>query len=109
MPDRTAVMRTGLIRYGAPGFSWQAKLILILKASRTTGVSFPFSWRTRAKKHYIQLHYIQPGRPQQNAYLERFNRSVWHEWLKQHLFESIACAQETAKQWLWRFNNERPH
>lgn len=62
-----------------------------------------------AKKQGIHLHYIQPGKPQQNAYVERYNRTVRHEWLNQHLFESIAHAQETATQWLWRYNNERPH
>ena len=62
-----------------------------------------------ARKYHIQLHYIQPGKPQQNAYVERYNRTVRHEWLNQHLFESIAHAQETATQWLWQYNNERPN
>lgn len=62
-----------------------------------------------AEKKQIRLQYIQPGKPQQNAYVERFNRTVRHEWLDQHLFESIAHAQDTATQWLWRYNNERPH
>jgi putative transposase len=58
---------------------------------------------------WIRLQYIQPGKPQQNAYVERFNRTVRHEWLDQHLFASIRHAQETATQWLWRYNNERPN
>jgi len=62
-----------------------------------------------AQKHRIKIQYIQPGKPQQNAYVERFNRTVRHEWLDQHLFESIAHAQDTATQWLWRYNNERPN
>lgn len=62
-----------------------------------------------AARQAIQLHYIQPGKPQQNAYVERFNRTVRHEWLDQHLFDSIAHAQATATQWLWRYNNERPN
>lgn len=62
-----------------------------------------------ANKHHIHLHYIQPGKPQQNAYVERFNRTVRHEWLNQHLFESIAHAQDTATRWLWGYNNERPN
>ena len=62
-----------------------------------------------AKKKRIVLQYIQPGKPQQNAYVERFNRTVRHEWLDQHLFTSIAHAQETATQWLWQYNNERPN
>ncbi len=62
-----------------------------------------------AKKHGIKLHFIQPGNPQQNAYIERFNRTVRHEWLNQHLFESIDHAQYTATQWLWQYNTERPN
>nr|WP_199930498.1 IS3 family transposase [Sedimenticola thiotaurini] len=62
-----------------------------------------------ADKQRTQLQYIQPGKPQQNAYVERFNRTVRHEWLDQHLFESIAHAQDTATKWLWSYNNERPN
>lgn len=62
-----------------------------------------------ANQQGIVLQYIQPGKPQQNAYVERFNRTVRHEWLDQHLFESIAHAQETATRWLWHYNHERPN
>jgi len=62
-----------------------------------------------AKTHDIALRYIQPGNPQQNAYVERFNRTARHEWLNQFLFNSIQHAQETATRWLWNYNNERPH
>jgi putative transposase len=61
------------------------------------------------KKQDVKLQYIHPGKPQQNAYVERFSRTVRHEWLDQHLFESIAHAQETATQWLWQYNNEQPN
>jgi len=62
-----------------------------------------------AEKRQIRLQHIQPGKPQQNTYVERFNRTVRHQWLDQHLFTSIRHAQETATQWLWRYNNERPN
>jgi putative transposase len=62
-----------------------------------------------AQKRGILLQYIQPGKPHQNAYIERYNRTVRHEWLDQHLFESIPHAQETATEWLWGYNNERPN
>jgi putative transposase len=62
-----------------------------------------------SQKHRIKIQYIQSGVPQQNAYVEQFNRTVRHEWLDQYLFESIAHAQNTATQWLWRYNNERPN
>lgn len=53
--------------------------------------------------------HIQPGKPQQNAYVERYNRTVRHEWLDQYIIESIEEAQEFATQWLWTYNNERPN
>lgn len=62
-----------------------------------------------ANKKHITLMYIQPGKPTQNAYVERFNRTVRHEWLDMHLFESVEHAQLLATQWLWHYNNERPH
>ena len=62
-----------------------------------------------ANRHHITLLYIQPGKPTQNAYIERFNRTARHEWLDMHCFESIAHAQLLATQWLWQYNNERPN
>lgn len=62
-----------------------------------------------ANEQQITLMYIQPGKPTQNAYIERFNRTVRHEWLDMHLFESIEHAQNLATEWLWTYNNERPN
>jgi putative transposase len=64
------------------------------------------SW---AEKQGITLIYTQPGHPQQNAYIERYNRTVRQEWLEQSLFESIQDVQEVATQWLWTYNNDRPN
>ncbi|MBX5082673.1 IS3 family transposase [Rhizobium lentis] len=62
-----------------------------------------------AEKQGIALNHIQPGKPQQNAYVERYNRTVRHEWLDQNIIESIEEAQKFATQWLWTYNNERPN
>ena len=62
-----------------------------------------------AEKRGIELDYIQPGNPQQNAYVERYNRTVRHEWLEMNMFETIEDAQDTATKWLWTYNNERPN
>ena len=62
-----------------------------------------------AEKHNITIQHIQPGKPQQNAYIERYNRTVRHEWLDQYIIESIEEAQHHATQWLWTYNNERPN
>ena len=53
--------------------------------------------------------HIQPGKPQQNAYIERYNRTLRGEWLGQNTFETIEEAQEQATEWLWTYNNERPN
>lgn len=65
--------------------------------------------RLWAKKQKITILYIQPGNPQQNAYVERYNRTVRHEWLNMYEFTSIEQAQEEADKWLWMYNNERPN
>ena len=62
-----------------------------------------------AEEHGIELCFIQPGNPQQNAYVERYNRTVRYDWLSQYLFESIAEVQDHATRWLWTYNNERPN
>lgn len=64
---------------------------------------------TWANKHKITILYIQPGKPTQNAYVERFNRMVRHEWLNMHVFDNVEQAQELATDWLWKYNNERPN
>ena len=62
---------------------------------------------------HIELMYIQPGKPTQNAYIERFNRTVRNEWLNMHIFDSIQYPLEgqgiRLTQWMWVYNNERPH
>ena len=57
----------------------------------------------------IRVDYIQPGKPQQNAYIERYNRTVRYDWLSQYLFDSIAEVQDFATRWLWTYNHERPN
>jgi putative transposase len=63
----------------------------------------------RAEKQSIAIQHIQPGKPQQNAYIERYNRTVRHEWLDQHVVENIEEAQDFATQWLRTYNNDRPN
>ncbi len=62
-----------------------------------------------ALKRGIWLNFIQPGKPQQNAYIERYNRTVRYDWLAQYLFDSIEEVQDYATRWLWTYNHERPN
>ena len=57
----------------------------------------------------IKLEYIQPGQPQQNAYVERFNRTVRYEWLSQYYWETLDEVQLYATQWMWKYNHDRPN
>ena len=57
----------------------------------------------------IRIERIQPGQPQQNAYVERYNRTVRYDWFGQTLFESVEAVQESATRWLWTYNHERPN
>ena len=61
-----------------------------------------------AEKRGITIQHIQPGQPQ-NAYIERYNRTVRHEWLDQYIIETIEEALDHATQWLWTYNNDRPN
>jgi len=62
-----------------------------------------------ARRWGIKLEYIQPGKPQQNAYVERFNRTVRYEWLSQYHWKDLDQVQCAATQWMWSYNHERPH
>lgn len=58
----------------------------------------------RSTRHRDPIH-----PPQQNAYIERYNRTVRYAWLARTLFHSIEQVQETATRWLWTYNHERPN
>lgn len=62
-----------------------------------------------ANEHGVQLQFIQPGRPMQNGFIERFNRSLRNEVLDAYLFENLDDVRAITRDWLWRYNNRRTH
>ena len=57
----------------------------------------------------IALNYIQPGEPDQNAYIERFNCTYRHEVLDAHVFRTIKQVQRITEEWLLVYNEQRSH
>ena len=57
----------------------------------------------------VKIEYIQRGKSQQNAYVERFNRTVRYEWLAQYQFDDLAEVQDFATRWTWSDNHGRPN
>ena len=57
----------------------------------------------------IMLDFIEPGRPTQNSFVERFNRSFREEVLDAYLFKSLSEVREIVARWINVYNDERPH
>lgn len=64
---------------------------------------------TWCDKRHIDLRYIQPGKPDQNAYIERFNRTYREEVLDAYVFEDLEQVRAISERWLRLYNEERPH
>jgi putative transposase len=57
----------------------------------------------------IERQYIQPGKPDGNAFIERVNRTYRAEVLNAYVFESLDQVREVSAEWLQSYNEERPH
>ena len=57
----------------------------------------------------IELKFIQLGKPQQNAFIKRFNKIYRHEVLNTYLFEDHREVREITETWITTYNAERPH
>jgi putative transposase len=57
----------------------------------------------------LQLKFIAPGKPQENAYIESFNGKFRDECLNEHWFLSMRHARQDTEGWRQEYNDERPH
>ncbi|EOW20587.1 IS1400 transposase [Escherichia coli] len=62
-----------------------------------------------AEEHGVMMEFIKPGKPTQNTFIERFNRTYRIEILDFYLFRTQNEAREITERWLTEYNSERPH
>ena len=62
-----------------------------------------------SQEHQVEWHYIAPGKPTQNAFVESFNGRLRDELLNETLFSSLAHAREVLSLWKDDYNIVRPH
>jgi putative transposase len=62
-----------------------------------------------SQAHAVKLHFITPGKPTENAFIESFNGKLRHECLRQHWFASLAEARQIVEDWREDYNHVRPH
>jgi len=65
-----------------------------------------FFW---SKENNVKLHFIQPGKPTQNAFVESFNGRFREGCLNQHWFRSLSQARHIINEWRTHYNEVRPH
>jgi len=63
-------------------------------------------WQNRTG---VNWHYIAPGKPQQNAFIESFNGRLRDELLNEEVFESLGAARKALARWRHDYNTIRPH
>ena len=61
------------------------------------------------KENNVQLVFIQPGKPTQNGYIERFNGSLRRELLNAYVFRTVGEVKQQVQEWMNDYNYNRPH
>lgn len=64
---------------------------------------------TWSQENQVNLHFIDPGKPVQNAYIESFNGRLRDECLSQHWFRDLPEARRIIEAWRQDYNQKRPH
>lgn len=62
-----------------------------------------------AKSKGITLNYIQPGKPAQNAFIERFNKTYREDVIDAYMFIDLEHMQQITNEWIKGYNTDRPH
>ena len=90
---------------------------IVIKAGRVPDILFHISVKTTPSKmphkqlasSFSGTHYIAPGKPMQNGFVESFNGRMRDEFLNETLFRNLARAREMTAAWVTDYNTARPH
>ncbi len=80
----------------------KSEVTMVRNLFLTKSVIGPFNIR-------LLVFFIQPGKPAQNAFIERLNRTFREDILDDYLFNSISEIQDMAFDWMEMYNSDRPH
>ena len=87
--------------------AWRGKPRMIVSDNGTEFTSNAIlRW---SKEHQIEWHYIAPGKPMQNGYIESFNGRMRDELLNESLFLDLDQARQIVAAWIADYNTARPH
>jgi len=103
----TSIPARRVIRFMQQLIEIHGKPLAIRCDNGTELTSYAFTEWCRAEG--IEIRFIQPGKPDQNAFIERFNRTYREEVLTPYLFDSLTDVQQITHDWLHRYNQIRPH
>jgi putative transposase len=74
--------------------------------AHATGRASRGAWQ---QEHDVEWHYIAPGKPMQNGFVESFNGRLRDECLNEHLFTNLSEARQIIEEWRIDYNTNRPH
>ena len=103
----TSISSKRVIRTLEQLIDWRGKPEAIRVDNGPEFTSADFTVWCREKEIHVQ--YIQPGKPMQNGYIERFNGSYRREVLDAYLFLELEEVRELTEQWVEEYNTRRPH
>lgn len=103
----TSLPAERVIRVLEPVVAWRGQPLAIRLDNGPEFIAERFmAW---CAERAIELWYIQPGKPDQKAFIERYNRTYRTEVLNAYVFESLDQVREITAEWVQSYNEERPH
>jgi putative transposase len=103
----TSIPATRAIRFMQQLIEIHGPPLAIRRDNGSELTHYAFAEWSKAKG--IEIRFIRPGKPDQNAFIARFNRAYREKVLTSYLFDSIEDVRQITDEWIARYNEIRPH